>query len=767
MKTKSLFTFALLCAVAQGAWAQASGESISYIDRQWDAVNKTVVETERTISTYTEITGQKENEYIDLESGKWYVVKGADVKRSRLFVAGGDGAEVHLILCDGAKLSAKINFETNFWGEQGNIHIYGQSNDSGMLYADGNKEEYYSAGIGASCYVYEVYPAGHTFIHGGTIRAYGHKHCAGIGGAHQDHITSGVLTVYGGDVVARGGDYAAGIGGGNNERGATVTIYGGSVKAYGGMDGAGIGSGEMDFTGEGGFLTVWGGYVYAEGKDWGAGIGGGEDSDGAVVRIYGGTVEARAGSDCGDKNGSAIGSEDGEGHRGTLTIADNLMVHAGQNRTDGARHLFSAAERKPACWYRPYTRIEPCNHEKGTYTMTGDTPKDTHTLHCPNCKCSPSEQHSFDDNSKCTVCGLENGKTCDVEIWLPKLPGVDYSSSGTYNGVYFRAEKFYMATGETFTVSAPPAEYLPEGAEFAGWRKIDPQLITPQSVWIGEKDTDLLQEGEEYTISGNYFILTARYRKVNISLADATDNSETLFYANGHTAEKVTLSGRTLYKDGAWNTLCLPFDLTISGSPLDGDGVTAKVLGNTSFTNGELTLDFNDAPATITAGTPFLIKWDNTGTTLTESDLVFSSVFIHNNLVDASPDYIDFIGTFSPTMIYQDGTEKTKLYLGADNTLYYPESEGFKVNACRGYFQLKGLTAGALSEGGGQVRAFNLNFGDDANGIADAIANSTLNQWYTLDGRRLTGKPTARGLYFRSTSGRLQGKNNGKKVIIK
>jgi hypothetical protein len=32
-----------------------------------------------------------------------------------------------------------------------------------------------------------------------------------------------------------------------------------------------------------------------------------------------------------------------------------------------------------------------------------------------------------------------------------------------------------------------------------------------------------------------------------------------------------------------------------------------------------------------------------------------------------------------------------------------------------------------------------------------------MDAWYTLDGRRLTGKPTAKGLYI----------NNGRKVVIK
>lgn len=39
--------------------------------------------------------------------------------------------------------------------------------------------------------------------------------------------------------------------------------------------------------------------------------------------------------------------------------------------------------------------------------------------------------------------------------------------------------------------------------------------------------------------------------------------------------------------------------------------------------------------------------------------------------------------------------------------------------------------------------------------------------WYTLDGRLIEGKPSTKGIYVRSTSGRFQGKNKGKMVIIK
>jgi hypothetical protein len=129
------------------------------------------------------------------------------------------------------------------------------------------------------------------------------------------------------------------------------------------------------------------------------------------------------------------------------------------------------------------------------------------------------------------------------------------------------------------------------------------------------------------------------------------------------------------------------------------------------------------------------------------------------------------VGTYSPVSIYT--ARKTNLYLGAENTLYYPTDEDFKVNAFRGYFQLKGLTAGEPTNSNqASVRAFKLNFGDDeATGIISVHDSGFMvngsDVWYTLDGRRLDG---------RSAEGRLQGKkptragvyiNNGKKVAIK
>ena len=239
-------------------------------------------------------------------------------------------------------------------------------------------------------------------------------------------------------------------------------------------------------------------------------------------------------------------------------------------------------------------------------------------------------------------------------------------------------------------------------------------------------------------------------------LADNDDNSADISAANGNT-RNVVLSGRTLYKDGKWNTLCLPFSVdNFVGTPLQG--ATVKTLASTGFTGGTLTLNFEEATA-IAAGKPYIVKWAN-GTDIVNP--VFNGVTISDATANVSTDYVDFVGCYSPVGIYT--AEKTNLYLGADNTLYYPTETDFKVNAFRGYFQLKqGLTAGEPSNSNqASVRAFKLNFGDgEATGIISVHDSGFMvngsDAWYTIDGRKLDGKPTRAGVYI----------NNGKKVAIK
>ena len=132
-------------------------------------------------------------------------------------------------------------------------------------------------------------------------------------------------------------------------------------------------------------------------------------------------------------------------------------------------------------------------------------------------------------------------------------------------------------------------------------------------------------------------------------------------------------------------------------------------------------------------------------------------VFKNVEIIDGEPlpdtsDCIDFLGCYSPVSLAAQ--DRTVLYLGGDSKLYYPTVE-VPVNAFRGHFQLKnGLTAGDLPS---NAKNFVLNFGDSTTEIVN-YQLSTVNSndsWYSIDGRRLQGKPTQKGVYIR----------NGKKII--
>ena len=175
----------------------------------------------------------------------------------------------------------------------------------------------------------------------------------------------------------------------------------------------------------------------------------------------------------------------------------------------------------------------------------------------------------------------------------------------------------------------------------------------------------------------------------SVSFEDASDNRTLI---NSHKGETVNaaLNGRTLWKDGSWNTLCLPFDLeSLTGTPLEG--ATIKALIGATFSNGVLTLTFGEAVTTLEAGKPYIVKW-NAGTDITNP--VFKGVTIKETTANVSVDGVTFGGSFNPVSL--TANDKTTLFLGPDNQLYYPTS-ALDINAFRGYFKVIGINPNAVS----------------------------------------------------------------------
>ena len=106
------------------------------------------------------------------------------------------------------------------------------------------------------------------------------------------------------------------------------------------------------------------------------------------------------------------------------------------------------------------------------------------------------------------------------------------------------------------------------------------------------------------------------------------------------------------------------------------------------FNEGTLTLNF-DKFDHIAAGVPYLVKWEPTSTTI--QNPVFTNVTISKKSISSTSGHVNFIGTFSPITLEAD--DRNVLYLGADNTLYYPSAD-MTVGSCRAVFKLNGITAG-------------------------------------------------------------------------
>ena len=295
---------------------------------------------------------------------------------------------------------------------------------------------------------------------------------------------------------------------------------------------------------------------------------------------------------------------------------------------------------------------------------------------------------------------------------------------------------------DDFTFTSPASD----------WTTTSDVMTNPYRLSGMSKKTDYEVQAQPVINGGGYWSSSLCFSTTDnaIALANSSSNVELISTWEGVTAD-ITLKDRILYKDGSWNTLCLPFDVTIADSPLVGADVRA--LSSASYEGGTLTLNFTASGdiTTLSAGTPYIIKWTS-GSNLTESNLVFTGAVVSKakNDFTSLDEKVQFKGTYSSTSF--DSEDKSILFMGTASTLHYPQS-GASIGAQRAYFQ--------LSDGSSPVKQFVLNFeGDDPDGIGNvqsSPAGSQLDAWFSLDGKRLDARPTHKGVYV----------NNGHKVIIK
>ena len=240
--------------------------------------------------------------------------------------------------------------------------------------------------------------------------------------------------------------------------------------------------------------------------------------------------------------------------------------------------------------------------------------------------------------------------------------------------------------------------------------------------------------------------------RTEVTLADnGTDNTDAIAATASTTSNRVTLSGRTFYLDGGWNTLCLPFDeefytptsikpdffisFYVNDSQdaivmeLDTEGTYDGHQTGIDAEDGTLRLYFKQAYA-IEAGKPYLVKWNNRFGSFS------NPVFYDKAITSTTPTPVTFPGgAFTGTYecLPFTATDRNILFIGSENKVHFPKV-GATIGAFRSYLQL---------DPSASVKAFVLNFVDEQDGATyiqtiDNRQRTTDDAIYNLSGQRLS-----------------------------
>ena len=211
-----------------------------------------------------------------------------------------------------------------------------------------------------------------------------------------------------------------------------------------------------------------------------------------------------------------------------------------------------------------------------------------------------------------------------------------------------------------------------------------------------------------------------------------------------------------------WETIALPF--TVQTITHEQRGVIApfgNTASNTHFWLRRLTSNGLQAVPTIEANTAYLISMPNSEEYVAEYNLPGRVTFSAENATvpmteivkDESADYV-------MTPCFTNAAAKQGIYVlnVGEQRSGYPEGSIFESN----YRAVLPFQAYVEHKGSNPAPPYFIvgDLGGDTTGIDATLVNServNSEAWYTLDGRKLQGKPTQKGVYI----------TNGKKVIIK
>lgn len=196
--------------------------------------------------------------------------------------------------------------------------------------------------------------------------------------------------------------------------------------------------------------------------------------------------------------------------------------------------------------------------------------------------------------------------------------------------------------------------------------------------------------------------MTVAYSKLpSIGLDESKDNAETI---SGNADKTVNVKLTRTLKADVWNTFCVPFDVTVAGSPLEG--ATIKQIASVEEKTDGAVINFEDAPATLEAGNAYLVR---TATAIVNP--TFNGVTVKNVVPTncSRNENYQLIGIYSPLNI--DASLYGKVFGINNQDKLAKVKKDTSIKGMRAYFLLANSAVTAK-----------LNFGGELTGI-DAVDN--------------------------------------------
>lgn len=258
--------------------------------------------------------------------------------------------------------------------------------------------------------------------------------------------------------------------------------------------------------------------------------------------------------------------------------------------------------------------------------------------------------------------------------------------------------------------------------------------------WLGSSSSvSFTNFGSDDGNAVSYYTINIEYVAVKpVTLDESQNNTETI---SGNADKTVNVKLTRTLKADVWNTFCVPFDVTIEGSPLEG--ATIKQIASVTEKDDGAVINFVDALATLEAGKAYLVR---TATAIVNP--TFNGVTVKNVTPTncSGNDNYQLIGIYSPLNI--DASLYGKVFGINNQDKLAKVKENTSIKGMRAYFLLANSATAAK-----------LNFGGELTGI-DAVDNGEAvmtGKVYNLNGQYVGNslEGLKKGVYI----------VNGKKVL--